>query len=406
MPTLATPATTWTGAAVVRQPLRDATGEVTGYAVDAVLPPPAHEGTHRAHAADDDEAAHARSVAAAWAGTEPAVLSGGLPLLVRATPALLRGDAPSWHGPAAEVVLELPGRADPEAVLAATGRGQPLALGDYVGTAAQDALLRHVSRVVVDASDSVAVSVLSARAHAEGVMVVARGADTVRSVRAAFAAGADEVQGPLVEVDAPMDTSDTFAAAQLPCLELLAALAQAPVDIAAVVGLVTAEPALSVRVLRLVNSSASGLSRHVDSVRQAVMLVGPRQLRDLAVASLVDADRSSMHQLWATLSRALTCWILTHDDAGYTVGLMSSVAEQQHVPAELLARRARVSGEVADALIYRTGRAGAALRAVVALESGALTSLPALGHDPVAVSRAWQDALRGSLSVARALADA
>ena len=38
----------------------------------------------------------------------------------------------------------------------------------------------------------------------------------------------------------------------------------------------------ALRVLRLVNSSAVGLSRTVDSVRQAVVLVGPRRLRALA----------------------------------------------------------------------------------------------------------------------------
>lgn len=389
MPGTTAPTTRWTSAAVVRQPLRAATGAITGYAVDAL--PPAAPG-----AGVLDEA---------WAATEPAVLAGGLPLLVRATPTML-DDESSWgRGPAADLILEV---SDDLLDLAgrARERGPALALGDYRGTAAQDALLPGAARVVVDAADPEAVSWLAARAHEHGVAVVARGANTVRGVRDAFAAGADEVQGPLVEVDAPMDATEACTAAELPCLELLAQLAQPTVDVSAVVGIVTAEPALSVRVLRLVNSSASGLSRHVDSVRQAVMLVGPRQLRDLAVASLVDADRSSMHQLWATLSRALTCWLLTHDDAGYTVGLLSSVAEQRHMPAKLLARRARVSGEVADALIYRTGRAGIALQAVVALERGEPGAVLPLGLDPAAVSRAWQDALRGSLTVARSLSDA
>ena len=55
--------------------------------------------------------------------------------------------------------------------------------------------------------------------------------------------------------------------------------------------LISVDPALSVRVLKVVNSSFYGLSRQVDSIRQAIVLLGPNAVRNIAVAS-------SMHKVF------------------------------------------------------------------------------------------------------------
>ncbi|MDN8907529.1 HDOD domain-containing protein, partial [Staphylococcus aureus] len=93
---------------------------------------------------------------------------------------------------------------------------------------------------------------------------------------------------------------------------------------AAVVKIVSADPELSIRVLHLINSSAYGLRRQIDSVHQAVVLVGPNQLAALATASLVDARPTTVGPLCSMLSRARTMHALSGSDAGYTVGLLSA----------------------------------------------------------------------------------
>ncbi len=45
------------------------------------------------------------------------------------------------------------------------------------------------------------------------------------------------------------------------------------------------DPALCVRVLKVVNSSYYGLSRKIDSIRQAIVLLGPNAVRNIAIAS-------------------------------------------------------------------------------------------------------------------------
>ncbi len=55
--------------------------------------------------------------------------------------------------------------------------------------------------------------------------------------------------------------------------------------------LISVDPALSMRVLKVVNSSFYGLSRQIDSIRQAIVLLGPNAVRNIAVAS-------SMHKVF------------------------------------------------------------------------------------------------------------
>jgi HD-like signal output (HDOD) protein len=50
---------------------------------------------------------------------------------------------------------------------------------------------------------------------------------------------------------------------------------------------VTADQGLATRILRLANSSFYGLSARIDTISQAVTIIGTRQLRDLALATAV-----------------------------------------------------------------------------------------------------------------------
>ncbi len=46
------------------------------------------------------------------------------------------------------------------------------------------------------------------------------------------------------------------------------------------------------------------------------VLVGPRQIAALVMASLIDARPTSLGALWAILTRALACKGISGDDAG------------------------------------------------------------------------------------------
>lgn len=336
-----------------------------------------------------------------------ATLGGDRPVVLRATHRLVSGETPlplSVHG----LILEITGAmaAEPAVshqVAALRTRGVEVVLGDYTGSPQQDALLPVAWAAKVDVrKDADALRDLAAHAHQRHGRVIAEGVTTPAQQRRALADGADLLQGPLLqrEPDGPLRTA---GAGELQCLEVIRLLSAPDLDLGAVARMVAADPELSIRVLHVVNSAQFALHHTVDSLRHAVILLGPHRLAALAMASLIDARPNALGPLWTVLTRALTCRELTGEDAGYTVGLLSAVASQQRIGIESLLQRSGVSPEVALALEIHAGPLGQALAAVLAHEENDTQQVALTGLDPAVVARAYLDAVPLALSTATAL---
>ena len=334
-------------------------------------------------------------------------LGGDRPVMLRATHRLVSGETPmplSMHG----LILELTGAMATEPgvrhqTAALRTRGVEIVLGDYTGSEEQDAFLPAAWAVKVDVrKDADRLRELAAHAHRLHGKVIAEGVTTPNQQKRAFADGADLLQGPLLkrEPDGPLRKAK---AGELQCLEVISLLSEPDIDLSAVAKMVEADPELSIRVLHVVNSSQFALHHTVDSLRHAVILLGPHRLAALAMASLIDARPNAIGPLWTVLTRALTCRELTDEDAGYTVGLLSAVASQQRIGVESLLQRAGVSPEVALALEINAGPLGQALAAVLAHEENDTEQVAATGLDPAVVARAYLDAVPVALSTATAL---
>ncbi|MGV8977955.1 MAG: EAL and HDOD domain-containing protein [Cellulomonas sp.] len=335
------------------------------------------------------------------------LLAGDRPILLRATSRLLTGDlvAPySPHGVVLEVPPVLAQRDDAvELVSAARDRGLRIALANYRGTAAQDALLPLAHLVKVDVSrtpDDLAL--LVDRAHDAGGTVIAERADTRDRIHLGRQLGVDLLQGPMFQRE-PAPSGREFSAGELQCLELMQLLSQERVDQAAVVRVVSSDPEIAMRVLHLVNSSSYALRREIDSVHQAVVFVGPQQIAALAMASLIDARPTSVGALWAILTRALACKGICGEDAGYTVGLLSAVASQMGVPSDELVARTGVSADVASALLHLDGPYGPVLAAVLAHEENDLDRVRATGYEPSDIADVYLSAVPVALATATSL---
>jgi EAL and modified HD-GYP domain-containing signal transduction protein len=385
---------------VLRQPVVHPDRSVYGYAVRVQVSGPTG-------APLPDEAAEV-AVETAYRRLDLTGLAGDKPVMLRATAGLLAGTTAVWYD-AERLMLEitpaLARRADIDTLVeAAAGRGLRLALADYDGSVPQERLLDRVSVVKIDlrrAPDHCAE--LIARAHAGGATVVAEHADTAAYVELGQQLDADLLQGPMFHRD-PTPTRRSFSAGEVQCLELLRVLSEEPVSQQAVVRTVASDPELSMRVLHLVNSSAFGLRREIDSVLQAVVLVGPRQLHALAIASLIDARPTSVASLWSILTRAQTCHTLAGNDAGYTVGLLSAVAAQQAIDLTELVSRTGVSELLSAALLRHEGPLGHVLAAVLAHEENDIEAVQATGLEPWDVAHAYLAAVPSALGTATALA--
>ncbi|GEL48108.1 HDOD domain-containing protein [Cellulomonas hominis] len=388
------------GTTILRQPVVHPDRAVYGYAVRVLVGGPSG-------APLPDEAIEA-ATETAYRRLDLTGLAADRPVMLRATAGLLAGTAAVWYDTSRlmlEITPSLARREDVDTLAAAaTARGVRLALADYDGSLSQDRLLDRVSVVKIDLQrgpDHCAE--LVSRAHAAGATVVAEHADDAARVELALSLDADLLQGPMFHRDtAPVRRA--FSAGEVQCLELVRVLGQEPVDQQAVVSTVAADPELSMRVLHLVNSSAFGLRREIDSVLQAVVLVGPRQLHALAIASLIDARPTSVASLWSILTRATACHTLAGDDAGYTVGLLSAVAAQQSIDLTELVTRTGVSDALSAALLRHEGRLGHVLAAVLAHEENDTAAVQATGLEPWDVAHAYLAAVPAALGTATALA--
>ncbi|WP_101047101.1 HDOD domain-containing protein [Macromonas nakdongensis] len=128
--------------------------------------------------------------------------------------------------------------------------------------------------------------------------------------------------------------------------------------------LIHQDAVLTFRMLRLVNSPVFGASREVSTVRQALMLLGQRRLRDwlLELMPGASADRELLPVRLAMVLRGSLMEHLMnagvqHDLATeiYVTGLFSRLDRLTHEPLATTLRRVPLSEPMTDALLRQTG---------------------------------------------------
>lgn len=188
-------------------------------------------------------------------------------------------------------------------------------------------------------------------------------------------------------------------------------------DTSALEAVLKTEPGLTVNLVRLTNSAANGLRTKVTSLRQAITLLGRRQLQRwlqlLLYTQQTGGSGNPLLSLAASRGRfmELVCHKLDGPNSGladqaFMTGIMSLMpALLNQTMAEIL-RGLPVSNAVADALTSRNGLLGHLLALTEATESAdpyallpALDKLP--GLDANGVNRCLTEALTWAHDVER-----
>ncbi len=165
---------------------------------------------------------------------------------------------------------------------------------------------------------------------------------------------------------------------------------------------VESDPMLVLRVLHLANQRvARGYA--VDTVPEAIEVLGRTALRSLVDELLLDAGPEPVDGLAQALARGLTCEMLTGERVAFTGGVLSGLAERLGVPVEVVLEVSGVSRAVVDAVRAGTGSWGPALRAVIAHEHRDTAALTRSGLPPVDVYDACQHAAAEARATARAI---
>lgn len=168
-----------------------------------------------------------------------------------------------------------------------------------------------------------------------------------------------------------------------------------------IVAVIEQEVGLGVRLLRYINSAYFGFSGRVRSITQAATMLGSRGISRwaLIIASLGGSHRIPRELALLALTRARACELVGMDrddsldsDELFTVGLLSTCDAVFRMPIERVVAELPLEQRVADALLRRSGPAGAILESVTAYERGDFLA-PTLRATLLTNSAAYRDAL-------------
>lgn len=334
-------------------------------------------------------------------------IAGARPVFISFTRAFLTGIIPIPVEPAG-VVVEISASMMVDAELLAgveqlRESGYRVALCDFRGQPESSALLDLVDYVKIDVSEHNGrqLAELAARVCDRGRELIASGIEDEPTLARVAELGFGLFQGPFLEKPSVLERR-TLTPTQLVCVRLLGELADEDLDIVRLEPAVGSDPGLALRLLRTANSAASGTSRQIASLRQALVIIGPRRLRSWVVLILLEgpSQASPADGLWKVLARACACRALApaeSADEAFTVGLLSGAAELLGAPPQAIAEAAGVTHQVRDALVSGLGGAGTALHAVLAHEMDDDSGVTASGLAPYDVSHAYLEALSESL---------
>ncbi len=207
----------------------------------------------------------------------------------------------------------------------------------------------------------------------------------------------------------------TIAPGKLNYLQLLGEINAPEVQFERVEQVIRREVALSVRLLRYLNSAGFGWRYEVKTIEQAIRLLGIRPLQKWAslMAVIALADGKPPELVVTALVRARLAELLAgplklagRELELFLVGLLSVMDAVMDRPLEELLASMAVSREIAGALLRSGPPLGPALRLVVARQQGdwltSETQARELGTEPTEVHRAYGEAITWAMDVAGA----
>ncbi len=291
------------------------------------------------------------------------------------------------------------------AALAEQGYG--LALDDFAWEPERLALLpfcRYVKIDVLDA-DLGTLKLAVERTKEAGKLAIAERVDDRELMELCAEVGFDLFQGyALLKPD--VVTAQSVTPSHLACLQVMARLADPDIAVIDVEDVVRTDLALNYRVLRAANAASSGLSRRVESIRDALVLLGLQRLRSwLLLMVLADSGKPNEEQLATAMTRARTCELVATEvrgarpESAFIVGVLSGLDLVLGLPMEAIADRLPLADDLRAALIEHSGPLGQILKAVIAYERGDDDGVAASSLDSFELSRAYLSAVGWSLQV-------
>lgn len=283
--------------------------------------------------------------------------------------------------------------------------GYRLALDDYIFEERHDPFLEIVEIVKVDIMGVPQDKLKAGKAKLTrwGQKYLAEKVETPDEFQACQKMGFDYFQGYFFSKPATVRGSGVPANQGL-SMSLLTKLQDPEITIDELERLLVANVALCHKVLRLVNSAAMGLTREVDSIRQALMFLGTARIRTLASLAVMTAIPGKPPELYElAMVRARYCEAIAKQasfdspEKHFTVGLLSVLDALTDLPMDEVIQELPLCNEVSEALCGTALNTPCSrtLRHTLSVErgdwAGAETNLPGVPTHLYLDSVAWAE---------------
>ncbi len=142
-------------------------------------------------------------------------------------------------------------------------------------------------------------------------------------------------------------------------------------------GLIVKDPVLTYKLLRIVNSAAYSLVRKVESLSQAIVMLGMEQVRKWATLIALSSNKDKPEELSRVLlTRGRMCELLAtamnypNATSFFMVGMMSDINALLDMEMETLLEQIPLNDEIKTAISDRAGPMGSVLTATLCYEQG------------------------------------
>ncbi|WP_028467791.1 EAL and HDOD domain-containing protein [Neptunomonas japonica] len=192
-------------------------------------------------------------------------------------------------------------------------------------------------------------------------------------------------------------------------LQLLGELEQDSATGTSLEGIAINDPALTYKILKVVNSAAFHVPREINSLSHAITLLGMEQIRRWIMLFLTTAQDGKPNQLTRNmLIRGRMCELLAelmgnaHSMNYFIVGLLSQLDALFDIDMKELLNEVPLSHELKDALLHLSGPMGETLKDVEKYERGQFEQLSGSVDRPL-YEVAYRHSLKWSEQVMNAL---
>jgi EAL and modified HD-GYP domain-containing signal transduction protein len=255
-------------------------------------------------------------------------------------------------------------------------KGFTLALDDFVMDARYKKILPLVDIVKLELpamnEEELSNTINELKQH--DVKLLAEKIETPEDFNRCYELGCDLFQGYFLSKP-ELVKGRKIPAGKMAVIDLISQIQSPEIDMNGLTAVISRDPALSFKLLKLINSAAFKRSNTIESIHKAVTLLGINKIKSwasLLALSKLDDKPEALH--YQALVRALMCERLSENIAPenseqfYTVGLLSSLDAFFDQSLDDIITHISLAEEIKEALICQKGHAGFALKTTRAFE--------------------------------------